>query len=294
MQKPKLEAQQNLEQFAEEFVPLESKESLLLLVDKLTGANFCECHIKGSTLVSLGTIDAPLDPEDQPDYRANREIRLKHPAFLKMKDDARNGRAFSNIVSEYTKEFDAAHPLKIVGGQQRFQAIQDAVANNVDEYHGVKVYFNLDMNQRIDVQLISNTNIAISGDLFDRMQETFQGPQLRDWCQAVGLLGPGEDFADQYARGGPISVRMARSFITNYFIGRNADAKKFAMTDTTPMLCVSGEHDPDWDLLKLNTPGLWTDKKLIAAAKEFALLVAAQRKAFHGKPHEARLSRKSV
>ncbi len=283
MQKPKPEAQQNLQQFEKEFVPLEPKESLLLLVDKLTGASFCECHVKGSTLVSLGTIDAPLDPEDQPDYRANREIRLNHPAFLKMKEDARKGRTFSNIVSEYTKDFDAAHPLKIVGGQHRFQAIQDAVANNVDEYHGVKVYFNLDMNQRIDVQLISNTNIAISGDLFDRMQETFQGPQLRDWCQAVGLLGPGQDFADQYARGGPISVRIARSFITNYFTGRNVDAKAFATTDTTPMLCVSGEHDPDWDLLKSKTPGLGTDKKLIAAAKEFALLVAAQRKAFQGK-----------
>src|SRR5690349_8984615 len=138
MPKPKSEAQQNMEQFAGEFVPLESKEALLLLVDRRTGASFCECHIKGSTLVSLGTIDAPLDPEDQPDYRANREIRLNHPAFLKMKEDARKGRTFSNIVSEYTKDFDEAHPLKIVGGQHRFQAIQDAVANNIDEYHGVK------------------------------------------------------------------------------------------------------------------------------------------------------------
>jgi hypothetical protein len=284
MQKAKSEAKQNIVLFAEEFVPLESKESLLLLVDKRTGANFCECHIKGSTLMALGTIDAPLDPEDQPDYRANREIRLNHPAFLKMKEDARQGRTFSNIVSEYTKEFDAAHPLKIVGGQHRFQAIQDAVENDIDEYHGVKVYFNLDMNQRIDVQLISNTNIAISGDLFDRMQETFQGPQLRNWCQTVGLLGSGQDFADQYARGGAISVRMARSFITNYYNGRKVDAKKFAMTDTTPTLCVSGEHDPDWDALKSTTPGLWTDKKLIDAATEFSLLVAAQRKAFEGKP----------
>lgn len=283
MQKAKPEAQQIVEQFAGEFEPLESAGTLLLLVDKRTGATFCECHIKGSTLVTLGTIDAPLDPEDQPDYRANREIRLNHPAFLKMKEYARQGRTFSNIVSEYTKDFDPAHPLKIVGGQHRFQAIEDAVANSVDEYHGVKVYFNLDMNQRIDVQLISNTNIAISGDLFDRMQETFQGPQLRDWCQAVGLLAAGQDFADQYARGGPISVRIARSFITNYFNGRSVDAKKFAMTDTTPMLCVSGEHDPDWDALKKSTQGLWADKKLMEAAKEFALLVASQRTHFKGK-----------
>lgn len=43
------------------------------------------------------------------------------------------------------------------------------------------------------------------------------------------------------------------------------------------------EHDPDWDNLKSRMPGLWTDKKLKEAANEFALLVAAQRKAFQGK-----------
>jgi hypothetical protein len=29
----------------------------------------------------------------------------------------------------------------------------------IDEYHGVKVYLGLDIKQRLDVQLISNTNI---------------------------------------------------------------------------------------------------------------------------------------
>ena len=75
------------------------------------------------------------------------------------------------------------------------------------------------MKQSLDVQLISNTNIAISGDLFDRLQETFQGPALRDWCQAAGLLESGQDFADRYERGGPLSVKMARTFITNYTFG---------------------------------------------------------------------------
>jgi hypothetical protein len=86
----------------------------------------------------LATIDAPLDPDDQPEYRANRDIRLNHPAFERMKEDARKGRTFSNIVAEYTKDFEEERPLKIVGGQHRFQAIQDALKNKVDEYHGVK------------------------------------------------------------------------------------------------------------------------------------------------------------
>jgi len=41
----------------------------------------------------------------------------------------------------------------------------------------VKVYFGLDSDQRLDVQLISNTVIAVSADLYDRMQETVRGPE---------------------------------------------------------------------------------------------------------------------
>jgi hypothetical protein len=53
----------------------------------------------------------------------------------------------------------------------------------------------------------------------------------------------------------------------------------------TPILCVSGEHDPDWEHLKATVPNLWTDKKLMDAGKEFALLAEAQRAFFKGKPH---------
>lgn len=65
-----------IKEFASQFQPLETGSCLLLLTDKRTGASFCECHIKGNALVSMGTIDAPLDPEDQPEYRANRDICL--------------------------------------------------------------------------------------------------------------------------------------------------------------------------------------------------------------------------
>jgi hypothetical protein len=270
-----------LEHFAKEFAPLETHEQLLELTDHRTGARYCECHIRGSKLVSLGTIDVPLDPEEQSEYRANREIVVNDSAFRTMKLDAAQRRSFSNIVAEYTKEFDADHPLKIIGGQHRFDAIREALKDGIDEYHGVKVYSGLDMQQRLDVQLISNTNIAVSGDLVDRLQETFKGPQLRHWSQSVGLLTGDQDFADAYERGGPISVKIARTFITNYYIGMAIDAKKFDSTDTTPTVCRSnGGVDEDWEKVKVEHPKLWSDAELLQAGKEFSALIVAQRSAF--------------
>lgn len=272
-----------LREFSGEFQPLESQEQLILLKDAKTGAQYCECHLKASKVVSLGTIDVPLDYEGQPEYRANREIVLDSSAYKTMINDAKNGRSFSNIVAEYTKEFDSEHPLKIIGGQHRFQAIREAFENEIDEYHGVKVYLGLDITQRLDVQLISNTNIAISPDLIDRLQEGFQGPELRKWCQAVGLLEPGQDFSDSYERGGSLSVKMARTFVTNYFKGERVSTKDFNLTDTTPVVCPTGTSDPEWEKLKTDNPDLWTHSKLLEAAKEFSGLVNAQRNSFKGK-----------
>ncbi len=271
-----------LDLFAKECQPLEKSSQLLELVDSRTGARYCECHLRGSKIIAMGTTDVPLDPEEQPEYRANREIVLNSSAFRTMKEDAKLRRSFSNIVAEYTKEFDEEHALKIIGGQHRFEAIREALAGGIDEYHGVKVYLGLNNQQRLDVQLISNTNIAISGDLFDRLQETFQGPQLREWCQRAGLLQADEDFADSYERGGPISVRMARTFITNYFLGMKIETKSFDRTDTTPVVCPTGGPDVNWEKLKSDNPKIWADAGLLDAAKEFAALVSAQRAAFVG------------
>lgn len=71
------------------FQPFENLDQLLELTDSRTGARYCECHIKGSTIVSLGTIDVPLDPEEQPDYRANRDIVVNNAAFQAMIKDAK-------------------------------------------------------------------------------------------------------------------------------------------------------------------------------------------------------------
>jgi hypothetical protein len=272
-----------VEDFAEVSQPLET-ERILLLQDKRTGAKYVECHVLGSRLVQLATIDVPLDPEEQAEYRANRDIVEDHVAFERMKEDAIGQRTFSNVVCEFTRVFDPDHPIKIIGGQHRYTAIKEALDKGIDEHHGLKVYFALDNDQRIDVQLISNTNIAVSTDLFDRMQETLAGPQLRDWCQKTGLLEQGKDFADKRLRSSPITVRAARTFIVNYFRGTGVDDKKFDSVETTPVITKSGVNDTEWEQLKGAKPDLWTNKGLLDAGKAFAALVVAQRAAFESKP----------
>jgi hypothetical protein len=274
-------------QFAEQFQPLELQR-LHVLVDARTKARFCECHIQAARLISLSTVDVPLDPDDQPDYRANREMVPEHIAFQKMVADAKARRTFSDIVCEYNTTYDGNHPLKIIGGQHRHEAINQALQDGVDEIHGIRVYFQLDSEQRLDVQLISNTNIAASTDLYDRMNETVAGPQLRDWCQEVGLLEQKQDFADRRQRGAAITVRDARTFILNYFAGNAIDANKFDSTDTIPSIAVSGAPDDKWEALKKQRPKLWEDTKLKQAGKEFALLVNAQRQAIQSKKGKGR------
>jgi hypothetical protein len=245
-------------------------------------ALYSECHIDAEKLVSLSTTDVPLDPEDQPEYRANRDIVADHTAFVAMKEDAKLRRSFSNVVAEFTTEFDEEHPLKIIGGQHRFEAIKEALANGVNELHGIKVYFGLTPEQRLDAQLISNTVIAVPSDLYDRMQETMRGPELRDWCQKVGLLTAGQDFADKRQRGAQITVRAARTFILNYYLGEAYSAGDFDKLDTSPTICKSGGVDNDWEQLR-GSKKIWKDAKLENAARAFAALVEAQRRAFQGK-----------
>lgn len=282
------EVKDQVRKFAGMFDPLE-KEFLHILTDPRTSARYCECHLRGSKFLPLSTIDVPLDPEEQSEYRANRELALDHIAFERMKEDALKRRTFSNIVAEFTMAFDPDHPLKIIGGQHRLMAIKEALDAGVDEVHGLKVYFGLDPDQRLDVQEISNTNIAVSTDLFDRMHETLKGPQLRKWCQEVGLLETGQDFSDRWRRGHSITVRSARTFILNYFRGKSVDNQKFDNTNTTPVVCNTGEPDSEWEKLKKDHPKLWQDTKLKEAGQEFSLLVAAQRKAFaKGKGKQAR------
>ncbi len=202
-----------------------------------------------------------------------------HAAFDQMRNDALEGRRFSNIVAEFVE--GESLPLKIIGGQHRFEAIKEALEDEVDVEHGVKVYLQLDNEQRLDVQIISNTNISVSKELLDRMYETLAGAELREWCQKCGLLEKKQDFADRPGRGNPITVKEARSFICNYYLGKAVPSNEFPTRDTTPQLVDSGKRDPKiWKDAKQNNPDLWGDKKLQAAGKAFAALRTAQMESF--------------
>jgi hypothetical protein len=280
-----------IEFFLSNFSILESINSadLFIFKDFKNEALFTECHISAEQLTSSSTTEASLDPQNQSDYRSNREVVTDDPAFLQMKEDAQQGRIFSNLVAEFDTSYEEDKPLKIIGGQHRFQAINGALTPHKDKFHGVKVYFGLNSEQRLDVQLISNTNIEISADLLDRMQETLRGPELRSWCQKVGLLPAGTDFADKRAKDKPISVRLARSFIVNFVQGKAINSENFEKCDTTPYLCKTGvEGDEEYQ--KICTPNLWTDKLLEKAGREYARLIQAHKAAIASKKDIAKVS----
>lgn len=264
-------------QFANACQPIE--DTIYVFVDTKTGAHYCECHIRAKAIVKLSTTDVPLDPDEQAEYRANREVVEDDVAFDQMKADAKDGRTFSNIVAEFDTSYNPEYPLKIIGGQHRHVAIKEAHAKHVDAYHSLKVYFGLNKDQRLDVQLISNTNIATSTDLYDRLQETANGPELRAWCQEVGFLDNGKDFSAKRQRSSSVTVRAVRSFILNFYLGRNADPINFENTDTTPVLCRTGRPDLDWDKLRTSVEGIWSDEGLKVAAREFVLIDQIQRQA---------------
>lgn len=269
---------EDIESFVTQFYPLE-RQNLVVLKDNRTQAVFIECHIAAEKLVGFGTTDVPLDAEGSPDYRANRDVVADHTAFEQMRNDALEGRRFSNIVAEFLD--DADKPLHIIGGQHRFEALKEAFEVGINDEHGVKVYFKLDKEQRLDVQIISNTNISVSKELLDRMFETLAGAELRDWCQKCGLLDKKQDFADKPGRTNPITVKEARSFIVNYYLGRAVPANEWSSHDTTPQLVESGKRDPKiWMETKKANPDLWADKKLKVAGKAFAELRDAQMNAF--------------
>jgi hypothetical protein len=238
----------------------------------------------GKTLASLADLEAVVDPEESEDYKLNRELYLDNHAYRVMEADARRGRSFEDIVVEFDESYRSKTPLKVFGGQHRVQAIREAVKEKGERAHGVRVYFCLDVIQKVDIATVSNTSIAISNDLLDRMQEELLGTELRDWAQTVGLLEPDQGFADRRDSAGRPTVRIARTFVVNFHEGSRL--KKGSMPE--PYVCRSGPRtDERYETLRRKVS--WTEPCFLEAGKEFARLHGAQRGAVIGRERDSYL-----
>jgi len=268
---------EQLEVFRDQVPTFERSNNIpyVLSQDGKSRAYYFLCHMPAKEALDLVDYDAVIDPEEQEEYRANREILVGHRSYSNMIVDAQNGREFVDIVVEYNTAYRDDKPLKMLGGQHRARAIEAALGTEPHRYHVFRVYLALTKEQRSEISIICNTNIAISNDLLDRMQETLLGSGLRDWCQRVGLLEQGTDFADRRNAEGILTVRMARTVVVNYW--KAAEAQQDAWHRAhRPAICKTGETDGDYDALVKTTPNMWDDSELTRMGRELAELHRVQ------------------
>jgi hypothetical protein len=259
--------------FLKNFEPYEIKAGarLLLYHDRKSKAYYVICHLRASCLAQRCDLEATIDDGEEDDiYKLNRDITEDEAAYKAMEEDAKNGRGFEDMVLEYDTSYRKQKSLKVYGGQHRIRAITRAFDAKVDQIHGVRVYFSLSREQKVEIATVNNTSIAVPNDLLDRMREQFLGNELRTWCQTVGLLKPNQDFADRRDPEVP-TVRVARTLIVNFYLGYSADIDGFHQ----PTLCKSGGIDEAY--MQIRGKVKWQDQGLIAMGREFAALNRTQR-----------------
>lgn len=272
--KPSSAVLKKANEFVKVFEIFESKSGIpqLLYHDIRSDAYYLICHLDSKVLSLKSDLDAVLDPVESEEYKLNRNIYTDSHAYRLMESDAIKGRSFEDIVVEFDSEYRPDKPLKVFGGQHRITAIQASVKKNMATIHGVRVYFALSVEQRYNIATANNTSITIPNDLLDRMQEEILGSELRDWCQSVGLLVKGQNFADKRSPEGVPTVRIARTLIVNYYRGQEAKSDDFHM----PTVCSSGTGI-DKNYKELRDKINWSDKKLDEMGKQFAKLHKMQR-----------------
>lgn len=268
------ESQQKIVDFLTNIKTFEKKikRPLLIFYDAKSKVFYTECHIYTEEFKKFKDEDATIDPEYQEEYRLNRALQPDNPDFITMQEDAKKGRQFSDIVIEYNKDYRENKPLKILGGQHRAKAIEKMSSKNT--LHGIRVYFNLNKDQRVEIARISNTNIAIADDLLDRMEEQRLDPpnKLRNFAQKIGLLQKGKDFGDRKANKENLStIRLARTFIVNFYKGKNY---KGDFDDEAPesYLCNSGGMDQEYLKIFRKVDNFVSEKDLLEASKNFVKL----------------------
>ena len=278
--------------FLDEFLCFENKQEtkVVLHKDEKSMAFYLTCHLNGNDLGDNCDLGATIDTDDENEsYKLNRDVLENKPAFIEMVNDALNGRSFEDIVLEYDYSYREDLPLKVYGGQHRIKAIKEALENDVNVVHGVRVYFDLTKQQKVEIALINNTSIVVSNDLLDRMSEQLVGPELREWCQQVGLLKSNQDFADRRDAVIP-TVRIARTLVLNFIEGMNG-----SMTVVNePIVAVSGGYDENYEELRKNID--WNDERLAVMGKEFCKLHTAQRETVNNRKTDkaAEFSRKAM
>ncbi len=292
------EIESDVTKFLREVDTAEKKRNVPVSIyqDGVKKSYYIRCTISAETMSRAVSLDARINPESDDTFRDNRELLTAHNTFLRMKADAEKEREFNDIIAEYITSYLPEKPLKIWGGQHRSKAVIDTfLKKKASRYHGFRVYFGLSKEQRTELALISNTNIAVSNDLFDRqLEDTVMGPHLRKWCLKVGLLKKGEDFPDVGSHADRITTQTARSFVVNYFKGKQRgeqlDDSQLDRNVYEPYLCKSGIFlDEEYRKLTEKMGGdLWTDKGLIEAGKAFARLHTAQFQAIKKSKYDSR------
>ena len=269
------EVETQLLAFIKQFSPYEIRQGtkLCLYFDSKSKAYYVTCHLEGSILAQYSDTNATLDSDDEDEiYKLNREITEDQAAYKAMEKDASEGRSFEDIVLEYDKSYRPTKPLKVYGGQHRITAISKNEKLKGNVLHGVRIYFALNRDQKVEIATVNNTAIAVPNDLLDRMREQLLGSELRDWCQKVGLLENGQDFADRRSPEIP-TVRIARTLIVNFIQAqKGSDIADFH----EPILCKSGGVDTDYMTVRKQIN--WDDPALIEMGKQFARLHSQQRK----------------
>ena len=190
------QAKDQVSEFLKKNKTLEVKHNMPIIIfqDGASGAYYIKSSLLASDATKLCDLDAKLDISSTDSYKTNRQLFLKHMTYQRMAADAIKGREFNDIIVEYTLEYTPDKPLKVWGGQHRIKAISGAYEKS-NRYHGFRIYFNLNKGQRTELALVSNTNISVSNDTFDRIiEETVFGGILRKWCQQVGFLNEKKTF----------------------------------------------------------------------------------------------------
>lgn len=190
---------------------------------------------------------------------------------------------------EYDTSYRIKKPLIVYGGQHRLRAIEKAKDVKGSVFHGVRVYFDLSREQKVEIATVNNTSIAVPNDLLDRMREQLLGSELRDWCQSVGLLEKGEDFADRRSPDTP-TVRIARTLLVNFYRGMDAKENDFHQ----PIVCKSGGIDEDY--MEVRKRVTWSETRLIEMGKQFARLHKVQRETVANREEDnyAEFARKAI